>query len=59
MFRQATANSSECPRHLANLRHSSILAENCNPAVLLLMIQILHYLKNSKLWELWYIPYYE
>ena len=24
----------------------------------LLMIQILHYLKDRKLWELWYIPYY-
>ena len=22
------------------------------------MIQILHYLKDPKLWELWYIPYY-
>ena len=25
---------------------------------LLLMIKILHYLKDPKLWELWYIPYY-
>ena len=25
--------------------------------VLLLMIEILHYLKNFKLWELWYILY--
>ena len=25
---------------------------------LLLMIQILHYLNDPKLWELWYIPYY-
>ena len=23
-----------------------------------LMIKILHYLKDPKLWELWYIPYY-
>ena len=22
------------------------------------MIEILHYLKDPKLWELWYIPYY-
>ena len=22
------------------------------------MIKILHYLKDPKLWELWYIPYY-
>ena len=22
------------------------------------MIEILHYLKDSKLWELWYIPYH-
>ena len=26
--------------------------------LLLLMIKILHYLKDPKLWELWYIPYY-
>ena len=25
---------------------------------LLLMIEILHYLKDPKPWELWYIPYY-
>ena len=25
---------------------------------ILLMIEILHYLKDPKLWELWYIPYY-
>ena len=25
--------------------------------VLLLMIEILHYLKDPTLWELWYIPY--
>ena len=25
---------------------------------ILLMIDILHYLKDPKLWELWYIPYY-
>ena len=25
---------------------------------LLLMIEILHFLKETKLWELWYIPYY-
>ena len=25
---------------------------------LLLMVQILHYLKDPKLWELWYNPYY-
>ena len=25
---------------------------------LLLMIKILHDLKDPKLWELWYIPYY-
>ena len=25
--------------------------------VILLMIEILHYLKGPKLWELWYIPY--
>ena len=24
---------------------------------MLLMIEILHYLKDPKLWELWYIPY--
>ena len=24
----------------------------------LLMIQILHYLKDPKLWELWYVPHY-
>ena len=24
----------------------------------LLWIQILHYLKDPKLWELWFIPYY-
>ena len=23
-----------------------------------LMIEILHYLKDPKLWEFWYIPYY-
>ena len=23
-----------------------------------LMVKILHYLKDPKLWELWYIPYY-
>ena len=28
------------------------------PKPLLLMIEILHYLKDPKLWELWYIPYY-
>ena len=27
-------------------------------ASLLLMDKILHYLKDPKLWELWYIPYY-
>ena len=26
--------------------------------LLLLMIKILHYLKDPKLWEFWYIPYY-
>ena len=26
--------------------------------LLLLMIEILHCLKDPKLWELWYIPYY-
>ena len=26
--------------------------------LLLLMIYILHFLKDPKLWELWYIPYY-
>ena len=26
--------------------------------MVLLMIKILHYLKDPKLWELWYIPYY-
>ena len=26
--------------------------------ILLLMIDILHYLKDPKLWELWYIPYF-
>ena len=25
---------------------------------ILLMIEILRYLKDSRLWELWYIPYY-
>ena len=25
---------------------------------ILLMSQILHYLKDPKLWELWHIPYY-
>ena len=25
--------------------------------VILLMIEILHYLKDPKLWELWYVPY--
>ena len=24
---------------------------------LLLMIELLHYLKDPKVWELWYIPY--
>ena len=28
------------------------------PHVLLLMVEILHYLKDPKLWELWYTPYY-
>ena len=28
------------------------------PHRLLLMIEILHYLKDPKLWESWYIPYY-
>ena len=23
-----------------------------------LMIEILHYLKDPRLWELWYLPYY-
>ena len=27
-------------------------------AAILLMIEILHYLKDPKLWELWYIRYY-
>ena len=27
-------------------------------AIILLMDKILHYLKDPKLWELWYIPYY-
>ena len=27
-------------------------------AILRLMVKILHYLKDPKLWELWYIPYY-
>ena len=26
--------------------------------LLLLMVKILHYLKDPKLWELWYVPYY-
>ena len=25
---------------------------------ILLMIEILHYLKDPELWKLWYIPYY-
>ena len=33
----------------------SLMSETLN---LLLMMQILHYLKDPKLWELWYIPYY-
>ena len=27
-------------------------------STVLLMIEILHYLKDPKLWKLWYIPYY-
>ena len=26
--------------------------------ILLLMIEVLQYLKDPKLWELWYIPYH-
>ena len=29
-----------------------------NSAGILLMIYILHYLKDPKLWKFWYIPYY-
>ena len=27
-------------------------------ALFLLMVEVLHYLKDPKPWELWYIPYY-
>ena len=26
--------------------------------VIWLMVEILHYIRDRKLWELWYIPYY-
>ena len=37
---------------------ASWLAPRTDKLILLLMIEILHYLKDPKLWELWYIPYY-
>ena len=30
----------------------------CGLSLIRLMDKILHYLKDPKLWELWYIPYY-
>ena len=34
------------------------LTFNPTGSILLLMIEILHHLKDPKLWELWYSPYY-
>ena len=36
---------------------SAILAMVWLVKVILLMIKVLDYLRNPKLWELWYIPY--
>ena len=46
--------------HGTKLRAETQLPLSCCascPEVLLLMDKILHDLKDSKLWELWYIPY--
>ena len=40
------------------LTPSPVGFESKDGCVLLLMDKILHDLKDSKLWELWYIPYY-
>ena len=39
--------------------YTLIIVRNSPKIVLvLLMLQILHYLKEPKLWDLWYFPYY-
>ena len=38
--------------------HTVLRVRPCNQGVIRLMDKILHYLKDPKLWELWYIPYY-
>ena len=63
---QAAEGASENARGLFALLRSLVLSLPVGTRFLLvqyseaprLMIEILHYLKDPKLWEFWYIPYY-
>ena len=46
--------------HLQHVLAHIVGTRSCGSsnAHILLMVEILHYLKDPKLWELWYVPYY-
>ena len=47
-----------CRFAVKGFRASEFKASKVEWDVERLMVKILHYLKDPKLWELWYIPYY-
>ena len=47
-----------CKADQENTKVQNSMNQRPLTAVLLLMFNILHYLKDPKLWELWYIPHY-
>ena len=47
----------EAEAEVLGKRDRTLKVSGCNILYLLLMDKVLHDLKDSKLWELWYIPY--